>query len=156
MVFRCRMCGICCLRMGECISVERQAGPFRFECESIATGTPFLAVVDEDKRELFLDQAWIDAHPAACRFLRPRGEHVVCTIHETSPAQCQFYRCEVMRVYDPLGALVGRVTGTLALHSENRALREIWERALAGMPDWSADIEDRLRTVLESHGYRVE
>ena len=155
MTFRCRMCGTCCLPMGECISVERQVGPFSFECESVSTGTPFLAVVDEDKRELFIDRSWIDAHPAACRFLRPRGEHVICTIHETSPAQCKFYRCVVMRVFDHGGNPVGTVTGTLALHSDDPALRAIWESVIGGAREWSGDLEERLEKAFRDRGYRV-
>ena len=61
-----------------------------------------------------------------------------------------------MRIFDPRGILVGKVTGTLALHSDNRDLRGIWEAALREIPEWSGDIESRLQKVLESHGYRVE
>ena len=156
MAFRCRMCGTCCMYLGDYIAVERQAGPFEFECESVSTGTPFLARVDDDKREIFKDTSWLNEHPTACRFLRPCGEQVLCTIHGTSPAQCKFYRCVVMRIFDIRGVLIGKVTGTLALHSENRELREIWETALREIPEWSGDTEERLQKVLESHGYRVE
>ena len=156
MAFRCRMCGVCCMPMGDYIAIERQTGPFTFSCESVSTGTPFTAAIDEDKRDLFADQSWISQHPAACRFLRPRGEHVVCTIHETSPVQCRFYRCVVMRISDRSGALIGTVTGTLALHSDDTALRKIWEHALAEIPEGSADTEERLQGVLEALGYRVE
>lgn len=142
--------------MGDYIAIERQLGPFTFECASVSTGTPFLARVDEDKREIFLDHAWLDEHPTACRFLRPSGEHILCTIHGTSPVQCKFYRCVVMRIFDPSGVLVGKVTGTLALHSDNQDLRGIWEAALREIPEWSGDIEARLQKVLERHGYRVE
>jgi len=142
--------------MGDYISIERQVRPYEFECESVSTGTPFLARVDEDKREIFLDSTWLDGHPAACRFLRPSGEHILCTIHGTSPAQCRFYRCVVMRIFDPRGVLIGKVTGTLALHSDDKELREIWEGALREIPEGSVDIEDHMQKVLESHGYRVE
>ena len=156
MAFHCRMCGTCCMYLGDYISIERQAGPFEFECESVSTGTPFLARVDDDKREIFQDTTWLNEHPTACRFLRPRGEHVLCTIHETSPAQCKFYRCVVMRIFDTRGVLIGKVTGTLALHSDDTKLREIWEAALREIPVWSGDIEERLQKVLQSRGYRVE
>ena len=156
MVFRCRMCGTCCLPMGDYIAINRQAGPFEFECESVSTGTPFHAVIDEDKRDLFLDRSWIDRHPSACRFLRPRGEQVICTIHGTSPSQCKFYRCVVMRVFDGRGNPAGTVTGTLALHSDDPDLRAIWGSVLGEAREWSADIEDRLREAFERKGYRVE
>jgi Fe-S-cluster containining protein len=142
--------------LGDYIAIERQAGPYEFECESVSTGTPFLARVDDDKREIFEDTSWLKGHPTACRFLRPRGEHILCTIHETSPAQCRFYRCVVMRIFDTRGVLIGKVTGTLALHSEDRELREIWEAALREIPEWSGEMEGRLQKVLESRGYRVE
>jgi hypothetical protein len=61
-----------------------------------------------------------------------------------------------MQIFDQGGFPVGKVTGTLALHSDDPVLREIWERALRRIPDGSGDIEGRLRKVLESHGYRVE
>jgi Fe-S-cluster containining protein len=141
--------------LGDYIAIERQVGPYEFECESVSTGTPFTAIVDDDKREIYLDSTWLDEHPTACRFLRPSGEHILCTIHGTSPAQCKFYRCVVMRVFDSQGVLIGKVTGTLALHSDNPELRGIWEAALREIPEWSADIEARLQKVLEGHGYRV-
>jgi Fe-S-cluster containining protein len=156
MAFHCRMCGACCMHLGDYIAIERQVGPFEFECESVSTGTPFLARVDDDKREIFLDSTWLDEHPAACRFLRPSGDLILCTIHATSPAQCKFYRCVVMRISDPRGVLIGKVTGTLALHSDNQELREIWEAVLREIPKWSVDIEDRLQKILESRGYQVE
>ena len=142
--------------LGDYIAIERQLGPFTFACESVSTGTPFTAVVDEDKRELFLDASWIERYPSACRFLRPRGEQVLCTIHETSPVQCKFYRCVVMVVSDADGNLVGKVTGTLALHSGDPILREIWERALKEIPDGTPDTEEHLRRVLGENGYRVD
>jgi Fe-S-cluster containining protein len=144
------------MHLRDYIAIERQLGPFTFACESVSTGTPFTAVVDEDKRELFQDESWISWHPSACRFLRPRGEHILCTIHGTSPVQCSFYRCVVMRVFDRRGLVVGKVTGTLALHSEDPELREIWEKALADIPEGCADTEERLQRVLEARGYRVD
>ena len=141
--------------LGEYIAIERQVGPFEFECESVSTGTPFLARIDKDKREIFQDFTWLDEHPTACRFLRPRGEQILCTIHETSPSQCKFYRCVVMRIFDPRRVLIGKVTGTLALHSDNNELREIWEAALREIPEWSGDREDHLQKILESRGYQV-
>ena len=41
--------------MGDYIAIEHQIGPFEFACESVSTGTPFIARVDEDKRDIFLD-----------------------------------------------------------------------------------------------------
>jgi hypothetical protein len=142
--------------MGDYIAIDREVGPFSFACESVSTGTPFLAIVDEDKRDLFLDTAWISDHPAACRFLRPRGENIICTIHGTSPAQCKYYRCVVMRIFDSRGALAGKVTGTLALHSDDPVLREIWDSAIREIPEGSTGIEEHLQEVLEAQGYRVE
>jgi Fe-S-cluster containining protein len=143
------------MHLGDYIVIERELAPFTFACESVSTGTPFTAVIDEDKRELFLDGSWISQHPAACRFLRPSGEHILCTIHQTSPIQCRFYRCVVMRIYDKGGAFVGKVTGTLALHSDDPVLREIRERTLAGIPEGTAGIEELLQRAFEARGYLV-
>ena len=156
MVFNCRQCGTCCMYMGDYIEIERQLSEFEFECSSVSTGTPFLARVDEDKRAIFRDKTWSDEHPTACRFLRPEGNCIRCTIHETSPAQCKYYRCVVMRVFNRAGTLLGTVTGNLSLHSDNRELVACWEAAELTISHLSADAETRFQHVLEDHGYRVE
>ena len=56
--------------LGDYIVIERQLGPFSFAAESVSTGTPFIAEIDEDKRHLFVDHTFPDQHPTACRFLR--------------------------------------------------------------------------------------
>ena len=144
------------MHLGDYIVIERQAGPFRFECESVSTGTPFTASIDEDKQEIFSDFSFPDKHPAACRFLRPDGDLVRCTIHHDSPPQCKFYRCIVMRVYDSQGRLAGKVTGTLALHSDDPALRSTWEDAEKEISHLAPDAEARFQLFLEERGYRVE
>jgi Fe-S-cluster containining protein len=141
--------------MGDYIVIEHQIGPFEFACESVSTGTPFIARIDDDKRGIFQDHTFPDQHPAACRFLRHDGDRIRCTIHETSPAQCKFYRCVVMRVLDSQGVLLGTVKGTLDLHSDDPGLRAVWEmaeREISGVDDR----EERLQQYLKTHGYRVE
>ncbi len=64
MTFLCRQCGSCCMYLGDYIVIDEECGPFTFACSSVSTGTPFTAEVDADKRHLFLDRTWIDAHPA--------------------------------------------------------------------------------------------
>jgi hypothetical protein len=51
--------------MGDYIAIEHQIGPFEFACESVSTGTPFVAIVDEDKREIFKNMTFPDQHPSA-------------------------------------------------------------------------------------------
>lgn len=156
MTFNCRQCGICCMHLGDYIVIERQTGPFTFECESVSTGTAFTAEVDEDKRAIFSDHSFPENHPSACRFLRPDGNLVRCTIHRDSPAQCKFYRCVVMHVSDSSGNTLGTVTGTLALHSDDPRLRELWEVAERLRPKDDKTAEQWLCRYLESRGYRVE
>ncbi len=156
MVFTCRQCGSCCMYLGDYIVIERQTGPFTFECCSVSTDTMFTAEVDPDKRHLFPDTTFPERHPSACRFLRPDGDLVRCTIHRDSPAQCKFYRCTVMRVTDPSGKPVGTVTGTLALHSDNPALRKIWEVVERLRPGPDADAERWIAVFLQERGYRVD
>jgi Fe-S-cluster containining protein len=139
--------------MGDYIEIDRNIGPFEFECSSVSTGTPFSAKVDEDKRELFLDTKWIQEHPSACRFLRPSGKRVVCTIHNTSAAQCRSYRCVVLRVYSSDRKFLGTVTGTLALHNGDVGLQSIWERGDRIIPWDSRDVEDRIAAYLIENGY---
>jgi Fe-S-cluster containining protein len=142
--------------LGDYIAIERQVGPFEFECESVSTGTPFLARVDDDRRGIFSDRTFSEEHPSACPFLRPMGAKVLCTIHETSPCQCKFYRCVVMRIFNREGRMTGTVTGTLALHSDDPDLRRIWEEAERRIPHSSADAEGQLQRFIEKHGFRVE
>jgi hypothetical protein len=141
--------------MGDYLSIEAQTGPYAFTCSSVSTGTPFLAEIDEDKRALFEDRTWIDLHPAACRFLRPRRDQFVCTIHETSPSQCKAYRCVVLRILSPEGRHLGIVTGTLMLHSDDQELRQVWEVGEGRFDHMEAGAEERIIQFLQSKGYRV-
>lgn len=156
MTFNCRQCGTCCMYLGDYIVIERQTGRFTFECECVSTGTAFTAEVDEDKREIFSNYSFPRDHPAACRFLRPDGDLVRCTIHRDSPAQCKFYRCIVMRIRDPSGSLAGTVTGTLSLHSDDAGLRAAWEAAQKLRPRDDREAEEWFPGYLEKNGYRVD
>ena len=142
--------------LGDYIVIEQQVGPFTFTAESVSTGTPFVAEIDEDKRHLFADHTFPDQHPTACRFLRPDGDLIRCTIHRDSPAQCKFYRCVVMRVYDSSGRRLGHVTGTLALHSDNPELRAIWEEIERKRPISDTDAESWIADFLTVKGYRID
>lgn len=156
MAFSCRQCGSCCMYLGDYIVIERQTGPYTFECESVSTGTPFTAEIDEDKRAIFSDHSFPDRHPHACRFLRPDGDLLRCTIHRDSPAQCKFYRCVSMRVFDRAGRGLGYVTGALALHSDEPALRSVWENVERKRPKSDEDAEPWIAAFLLEKGYRVE
>jgi Fe-S-cluster containining protein len=142
--------------LGDYIVIGQQLGPFTFACESVSTGTHFIAEIDQDKRHLFVDCSFPDNHPAACRFLRPDGDLIRCTIHHDSPAQCKFYRCVVMRIFDPAGTMIGHVTGTLALHSDDPDLRTVWEKAEKNRPRSDEEAEVWLGSFLQVLGYRVE
>lgn len=156
MTFSCRQCGSCCMFLGDYIVIERQTGPFSFDCESVSTGTPFRAEVDEDKRMIFSDHSFPEQHPHACRFLRPDGALLRCTIHRDSPAQCKFYRCVVMRILEPAGCLRGTVRGTLDLHSDDLALRAVWEQVVKERPKDDGEAEAWIAAFLQEKGYRVE
>jgi Fe-S-cluster containining protein len=142
--------------MGDYIVIVHQISAFEFSCESVSTGTPFIARIDDAKREIFLDHTFPDQHPAACRFLRPDGDRIRCTIHETSPCQCKYYRCVAMRIFDSRGNLIGNVTGTLSLHSDDPVLRSVWEMAEREISPGAEDREEQLQQYLESRGYKVE
>ena len=156
MVFQCSQCGSCCMYLGDYITIEQQVGPFEFECLSVSTGTPFVARVDDDKRELFLETTWIEQHPRACRFLRPSGDRIVCTVHETSAPQCKFYRCVVFHVSLPDGSRIGTVTGTLNLHTDDQSLRGVWEKGNRVIRWDSPDTEDQVAAYLRDQGYVVD
>jgi hypothetical protein len=156
MVFSCRQCGTCCMYMGDYIVIEHQIGPFEFACESVSTGTPFIARIDDDKHQIFLDHTFPDEHPTACRFLRPEGDLIRCVIHDSSPGQCKYYRCIVMRIFDSHGNLTGTVTGNLSLHSNDAVLRGLWEAEERRISQISSDAEIWLQKYLEENGFRVE
>lgn len=144
------------MHLGDYLVIERQVAPYRFECESVSTGTPFTAEVDEDKREIFLDHSFPDQHPHACRFLRPDGSLLRCTIHRDSPVQCKQYRCVSMRVADTGGAPLGYVTGALALHAGDPALRAVWDEIERKRPKQDEVAEPWIAAFLREKGYRVE
>jgi hypothetical protein len=143
--------------MGDYIAIERETGPFEFDCSSVSTGTPFRARVDEDKRMLFLETGWIAKHPRACRFLRPAGgSRIVCTIHETIAVQCKFYRCTVMKIFSPGGDYLGKINGNLSLHTDDKSLKKTWESADREIPWNSAGVEAWIAGFLRKNGYSVE
>jgi Fe-S-cluster containining protein len=156
MAFTCRQCGTCCMYMGDYIVIEHQISAFEFACESVSTGTPFIARIDDDKRGIFQDNTFPVQHPAACRFLKPDEDRKRCTIHETSPCQCKYYRCVTMRIFDSRENLIGIVTGTLSLHSDDAVLRCVWEMAEREISPEAGDREAQLQQYLETRGYRVE
>jgi len=141
--------------MGDYIAIEEQKGPFDFLCSSVTTGTLFIARIDEDKQDLFLDHKWIEQHPNACTFLRPIGDRIVCTIHETSPIQCKAYRCVVMQIFSPDEKLIGKVTGTLSLHTDDPELWKIWEESDQKSNLNTPNVEDQIFQFLESRGYKI-
>jgi Fe-S-cluster containining protein len=142
--------------LGDYIVIEQQLGPFLFAAESVSTGTPFIAEIDDDKRHLFVDLTFSEQHLAACRFLRPDGALCLCTIHRDSPAQCKFYRCIVMEVNDSSGRMLGHVTGTLALHSDDPKLRIVWEEVEHRRPKADDDAEPWIAAFLTEKGYQVK
>jgi Fe-S-cluster containining protein len=142
--------------LGDYIVIERQTGPFTFDCESVSCGTPFTAEVDEDKRMIFSDFSYPERNPTACPFLRPDGDLLRCTIHRDSPVQCKFYRCVVMRVSDSRGLLLGTVRGTLDLHSDDQALRAVWEEIVRRRPKADEEAEPWIAAFLQEIGYLVD
>lgn len=150
------MCGTCCMHLGDYIAIERQIGPYTFEACSVSTGTPFIAHVDDDKQSLYDYREWTAGNPSACPFLRPKCDgHIVCTIHMTSPPQCKSYRCVVMQVFSQGGEKIGKVTGTLALMTDDLNLRGIWEEGEREAYKTSTNPEMWMEQYLNKRGYSV-
>jgi len=141
--------------LGDYLVIERETAPFELACCAVSTGTEFAARIDEDKKDLFRDRSFPDAHPHACPFLRPDGPHVVCTIHGTRPVQCRAYRCVILRVSDSGGREVGKVNGTFGLCSDDPGLRAAWDLAVRAVTLTAPDAEAQLQRFLEGKGYRV-
>jgi Fe-S-cluster containining protein len=142
--------------LGDYIVIDRQTRPFSFDCVSVSTGTPFTAEVDEDKRIIFSDFSFPERNPTACRFLRPDGDLLRCTIHRDSPAQCKFYRCVVMRISNAAGTQLGTIRGTLDLHSDDMKLRAIWEDVVRMRPKDDREAEAWIAAFLQGIGYHVD
>jgi hypothetical protein len=142
--------------LGDYIIIEGQTSPYTFRGLCVSTNTSFTAEIDEDKRDLFDDRSWIIKHPSACPFLRPAGDgRILCTNHLTSPAQCKYYRCIVMRICDTTGNEIGTVTGTLALRTTESDLRKIWEEWEQRVFGSEKEREELMRRHLEENGYLV-
>jgi Fe-S-cluster containining protein len=154
MTFTCKQCGSCCMHLGDYIVIERQSGPFEYIGCCVSTGTEFTAHIEMDKKELFLDQSWIRNYPSACPFLRPAGSRIVCTIHETSPPQCKMYRCVVFRITSHDGNVIGKVKGTLNLHSNDPDLRQAWNEIDRIVSRYPGSEEEKIKNLLRERGYR--
>lgn len=142
--------------LGDYIAIDNQTGPYSFACSCVSTNTPFLAVVDEDKREIFDSHEFSHAHSHACPFLRPAGDNrIVCTIHDTSPAQCKIYRCASVKIFDGKNK-VGYITGMGALHSDDPALRALYESCASHLPESGQKRDAWLARYFEERGYRTE
>lgn len=157
MAFTCSQCGSCCMFLGDYIEIEKEIASYTFSCCCVSTGTEFDAVVDPDKRVLFDNFEFPEHHPRACRFLRPAGkDRIVCTIHETSPAQCKIYRCVLLRIFLPGRGQIGYITGTGALHSDDPGLREVYNDGMKRVPRVSSDPEAWIAEYLATNGYLVQ
>jgi len=142
--------------LGDYIVIDNRTGPYSFACSCVATNTLFEAVVDEDKQAFFNDLEFSRAHPHACPFLRPVGDgRIVCTIHETSPAQCKIYRCVAVRIFSG-EKQVGYITGMGALHSDDPTLRSRYESCSFQIPERDHERDVWLSLYFEKHGYRIE
>lgn len=140
--------------LGDYITIEDQVGPYEYIGCCVSTGTQFTALIDQDKRDIFSDHSWIADHPTACPFLRPWNDRVVCTIHTTSPPQCKAYRCILLRILSEDGTVIGKVTGTLALHSEDTRLWVVWADIEHMISRNQEETERQIKPFLEERGYR--
>jgi hypothetical protein len=142
--------------LGDYIVIDEEKGPYNFLCSCVSTGTIFTAVVDNDKRTLFDNSEFLKDKPHACSFLRAAEDgRILCTIHETSPAQCKAYRCILMEIFTN-NIRIGYITGTWALHSDNKKLREIYETGLTLLPTEFEDKERWMAEFLVEKGYMVK
>lgn len=142
--------------LGDYIVIDEKIDTYRFLCSSVSTGTGFEAVVDADKQSLFDNLDFLLDKPHACSFLRPAGDgRIVCTIHETSPFQCKSYRCIIMEIYTKDNNRIGYITGTMALHSEDKTLRSIYENGMKTLPDSTSEKEEWLAQYIAGNGYTI-
>ena len=61
-----------------------------------------------------------------------------------------------MRIRNDKGEVIGTVTGTLSLHSDNLRLRGVWEDAWQKIKESDPDSEAKIQAFLEKNGYHIE
>jgi hypothetical protein len=61
-----------------------------------------------------------------------------------------------MRVLSSTGEQAGTITGTLALHSEDPALRAEYDEAMQGIRDTAPDAEELLQEFLIRRGFKIQ
>jgi Fe-S-cluster containining protein len=178
-VFVCNGCGKCCLSFGAFIAIERQLNPGDYYCRYGITNELFLAHVQPEFVDAVADEYEEDGgakkrEPGkGCIFLRkdPETDRFLCAIYPTRPAVCRAFRCYRMLIYQQSGEPRGKVIGAGDLRTEDKALREIWQEKIAGIPrrtgprtpvgtspDYTIDREwfDSVIKILAAHGYRGE
>jgi len=152
MVFTCRQCGECCISGLYCHRATARA--FEFACESVSTGTPFTACIDEDKLGIFSDCTFPDAHPHACRFLRPDGKLLRSRSTVTARPSASSTGAWLCGSLILTGSFVERSPGPSTIRKTQRSGHS--GRAEKEIPESCPDAEERRAEFLTSHGYRVE
>jgi hypothetical protein len=144
--------------MGQVHTIQEICGEFAFLVNNEYTGEKTAVVVDQDKRNLFLDKSIFREQPEACSFLRYRGEDgkAYCTVHLTRPEICRDYGCWRLLILNSRGSRAGRIMYQRSFFSEDADLTHLWEMRidLLNEPDdaiWDAEVTKILITA----GYSV-
>lgn len=144
--------------MGQVHAIQEIRGEFAFLVNNEYTSEKTAVVVDQDKRNLFLDKSIFREQPEACPFLRYRGEDgkAYCTVHLTRPEICRDYGCWRLLILNSRGSRAGRIMYQRSFFSEDADLTRLWEMCIDPLnePDdaiWDAEITG----ILINAGYSV-
>ncbi len=151
--FECTQCGLCCLGIGEIVTMQRQISRYGFYVKNEIVGETKAALITPEYRDLFEnDHSIQEEHRSACFFVRRRADgKYVCTIHPYRLFICKDYHCCAARIFRN-GEEIGRVKGRVSLVSQDEELKEMWRELVQKHPDPSREYIDEL---LRSKGYSV-
>jgi hypothetical protein len=163
--FVCDHCGKCCRSLGRYIGIERQLSERDYYCKNILSGEVFPVHVAPEFAEEIDEEfsSGMSGSHDGCIFLRkdPKGPGHVCAIHATRPRICREFRCYHMVISNAKGAPVGRMVGGADIQTADPVLARVWNEEVKPLPCPAAPAGDpvwveRVRTILATHGYRVE
>lgn len=151
--FECTQCGLCCLGIGEIVTMKDQISRYGFRVKNEVVGETNAVLITPEYRELFdSDKSIQNEHSSACFFVRKRSDgKYVCTIHPGRLLICKDYHCCTARI-SKNGEEVARVKGRVSIVTKDEHLKEIWLEGVQKHPSPERKYIDEL---LKSQGYSV-
>lgn len=148
------------MNMGRYIMVTAHMGSATIVFHHKISGERGYARVDPAYRAAFDESCRESAERGWCPLLRTDNSSgcFSCVIYQDRPAFCRNFSCCLMKVRNPDGEEIGRVTGKRSLSTKDEKLRQIWDNIMAG-PDANGDEHrwrNAIKQALEREGYSLE